>query len=109
MYETIPAVTSSTTEESTSLEVQTSHCSPTTNMEDSVFMSERGSTASSSNLSVHPRTQVIKDGFCQAPKSHPTGQDPNNYDTPRFSTSGSDIRLSSSSTSMQHLPVRRQW
>ena len=109
MYETIPPVT---TEGFTSLEIQTSYCSSTTtaiNMEDGVLMSERGSTALSANLGVHPRAHVIKDGFYQTPRSHPTRHDPNNYITPRFSKSDSNTRLSSLSASMQYLPVRRQW
>ena len=107
MYETIPPVT---TEGFASLEVQTNRCSSTTTTIniDGVQMSERGSTASSTNLNVHPRARVVKDGFYQTPRSHPTGHDPNNYDTPHFSKSDSDTRLSSSG-SMQHLPGRRQW
>lgn len=62
-----------------------------------------------SNLNVHPRARVIKDGFYQTPRSHPAGHDQNNYDAPRVSKSNSETRLSSSSAKMQHLQVRRQW
>lgn len=104
MYETIPPGF-------ISLEIQTSRCSSTTtnNMEDGMQMSERGSTAPLTNLNVHQRAHVIKDGSYQTPRSHLAGHDPNNYDTPRFSKSDSDTKLSSSPASMQHLPVRRQW
>ena len=112
MYETIPAVTSSTNEGSASLEVQTGHCSSTTSvtdMEDSVFVSEKGPAESSaSNLDMHPRARVSKDGFYQAPKIHPAKHHPTNYDNHRLFNSGSDTQISSTSASMQHLPVRRQ-
>lgn len=96
------------------MQVQTSQFT----LEDNVFMSERGpSPVSASDLDVHPRAQVVREGLYQAPKSRPAGYRLGNYDFPPprkpvakpsgKSLSGSNIRSSSSSVSMVS-PIKEQ-
>lgn len=83
MYETIPPITSSIDTSSTSTQVHSNlsrPCTSVADLEDSVFMSGSGPyTASATNLDSHPRT-LVKDGFYQVPRSHPTDCHPVVYD-----------------------------
>ena len=110
VYETIPAREPSTAQDNANLTGHSRSITSVSDIDDSVFTSTR----LSSNLDLHPRAQIIREGFYQAPKSYQTESIMDSYDTVpsrhRFNKSASSSNVPvflSSSTSMQHLPVTR--
>ena len=110
VYETIPAREPSTAQDSPNLTEHSRSITSVSDVDDSIFTSTR----LSSNLDRHPRAQIIREGFYQAPRSYQTETTMESYNTVpsrnRFNKSASSSNvpiLLSSSTSMQHLPVTR--
>ena len=112
VYETIPARTSTVADDSAHL-TDHNRSNASVSDEDSVFTSSRASMMT--NLDMHPRAQIIREGFYQAPRPHQTNNTVDYYDIipPRHSfaksASSSAVPRLSSSTSMQHLPGERYY